>query len=48
MSNFYLFLTGVVCGLYIDQNYKVPNVIVLVDKVKEYLNSIEKDSKKNK
>lgn len=46
MSNFNLFLVGVACGVYLDQNYDVPNISVIVNKIEKYMKSIEKDSKK--
>jgi hypothetical protein len=42
MNQFLLLFSGIIIGLYIDQNYKVPNVSNYVKKIKETLKTHEK------
>ena len=42
MNTLFSFCAGIVSGLYIAQNYNVPNVKVVSDKFLEYLKSLEK------
>ena len=44
MSNFFSFLGGTVLGLYIAQNYKVPDVKTTSTWIIKYLKSLEKES----
>ena len=47
MIHFTSFVLGTISGVYLAQNYDVPDVKVIGDKLIEYLNSIEKkDNKK--
>jgi len=47
MIHFTSFVLGTISGVYLAQNYEVPDVKVLGDKLINYLNSIEKkDNKK--
>ncbi len=48
MGRFFVFIIGTICGIYITQNYEVPNVKFMVDKTLHYIKDIEKDSRKNK
>jgi hypothetical protein len=43
MSKFICFILGNISGVYICQNYKVPNIKKLSDKIVEYINSLEKN-----
>ena len=47
MSNFFSFLGGTVFGLYIAQNYKIPDVKITSAWIIEYLKSLEKGSGNN-
>lgn len=40
---FYSFLMGVTTGIYLAQNYDIPDIKNLGDKAFEYLKSIEKN-----
>jgi hypothetical protein len=42
------FVLGTISGVYLAQNYDVPNVKVLGDKIITYLNSIEKKDDNDK
>ena len=42
MSYLSVFSIGVVFGVYLEQNYNLPPVSVLLEKGKDYLKSIEK------
>jgi hypothetical protein len=42
------FVLGTISGVYLAQNYDVPDVKNLGDKLIEYLNSIEKKNDKKK
>ena len=48
MIHFTSFLLGTISGVYLAQNYDVPDVKVIGDKLIEYLNSIEKKDDKKK
>ena len=43
MSNFLSFIGGTLFGAYIAQNYDIPDVKVIGNKIIDYLNSIEKN-----
>ena len=43
MNNFFVFICGNITGIYISQNYKIPNIKKMSDKVLDYINSLEKD-----
>lgn len=43
MNNFFVFIIGNISGIYISQNYKIPNVKNLGDKILDYIKSLEKD-----
>ena len=43
MNTIFTFCAGIVSGLYIAQNYNVPNVKIASDKLLEYLKSLEKN-----
>ena len=47
MSNFFSFLGGTIFGLYIAQNYKVPDVKTTSTWIIEYLKSLEKGRENN-
>jgi len=42
MNHLLLLVSGIIIGVYIDQNYKVPNMNTYVKKIKETLKSHEK------
>jgi|TARA_B110000285_G_scaffold69531_1_gene79999 hypothetical protein len=42
MFNFQSFIVGTVSGIYIAQNYDIPNVKKLGDKVVDYIKNFEK------
>ena len=42
MSNLFSFLMGTCSGIYIAQNYEIPDIKVVTDKILDYLKSIEK------
>jgi hypothetical protein len=42
MNHLLVLFSGIIIGVYIDQNYKVPNVSSYVKKIKETLKSHEK------
>tara|TARA_B100000963_G_C22483714_1_gene605906 strand:+ start:441 stop:575 length:135 start_codon:yes stop_codon:yes gene_type:complete len=42
MIHFGSFILGTISGMYIAQNYDIPDVKSIGDKIVEYLNSIEK------
>ena len=42
MTRLISFVIGLAVGIYIDQNYKLPRLKVLIEKGKKYLDSIEK------
>ena len=42
------FVLGTISGVYLAQNYDLPDVKILGDKLVEYLNSIEKKNDKKK
>lgn len=42
MSYVTVFSAGVIFGVYLEQNYNLPPVSVVIEKGKEYLKSIEK------
>ena len=48
MSNFFSFLGGTVLGLYIAQNYKVPDVKTTSTWIIKYLKSLEKEEDNSK
>ncbi len=48
MIHFTSFLLGTISGVYLAQNYEVPDVKVISDKLIQYLNSIEKKDDKKK
>ena len=43
MNNIISFVVGTVSGMYIAQNYDVPNIKKLGGKVVEYIKSLEKN-----
>ena len=43
MIHFGSFILGTISGMYIAQNYNIPNVKVIGNKIIDYLNSIEKN-----
>ena len=43
MLNLPSFLVGTATGIYIAQNYKIPNIKNLSDKCLDYLKSLEKN-----
>ena len=43
MNNFLVFVLGNITGIYISQNYKIPNVKKITDKIVNYIESLEKD-----
>lgn len=43
MNNLFVFVLGNITGMYISQNYKIPNIKKISDKILKYLESIEKD-----
>lgn len=45
MTNFISFIMGTCFGLYLDQNYEIPDIKVVGDKILKYLNSLEKKDK---
>ena len=45
MSNLFYFSTGIVIGVYLDQKYDLPKVVDTIDKIKKYLETIEKNNK---
>tara|TARA_B100000123_G_C25611552_1_gene375976 strand:+ start:61 stop:210 length:150 start_codon:yes stop_codon:yes gene_type:complete len=49
MSNFISFLMGTCSGIYLAQNYKLPDIKVVSEKIIQYLQTLEKndDSKKD-
>ena len=47
MSNFISFLMGTCSGIYIAQNYKIPDIKLLSPKIVEYLQSLEKNDKED-
>ena len=42
MNHLLVLFSGIIIGVYIDQNYKVPNVSSYVKKIKETLKTHEK------
>ena len=48
MIHFTSFILGTISGVYFAQNYDVPDVKVIGDKLIKYLNSIEKKDDKKK
>lgn len=47
MSNFISFLMGTCSGIYLAQNYKIPDIKLLSSKIVEYLQSLEKNDKED-
>ena len=45
MSKFFFFTSGIILGVYLDQKYDLPKVTDTVDKLKKYLETIEKNNK---
>ena len=45
MSNFVSFIFGTCSGIYIAQNYDIPDIKIATDKILGYLNSLEKKNK---
>jgi hypothetical protein len=45
MTNFISFIMGTCFGLYLDQNYEIPDIKAVGDKILKYLNSLEKKEK---
>ena len=45
MSNFFFLTSGLILGVYLDQKYDLPKVTDTVDKLKKYLETIEKNNK---
>ena len=43
MSNIFIFTSGIILGVYIDQKYDLPKVSTMIDQGVEYLKSIEKN-----
>ena len=49
MIHFTSYILGTITGVYLAQNYDLPDVKIIGDKLIKYLNSIEKkDDNKNK
>ena len=42
MSNFLSFIAGAWSGIYLAQNYDIPDIKIVGDKIIEYLKSLEK------
>ena len=47
MSNFISFLMGTCSGIYLAQNYKIPDIKIVGSKIVEYLQSLEKNDKED-
>lgn len=45
MSQTFTFIGGLVIGVYIDQNYKLPKIDIIFKKSLEYLKALEKNDK---
>ena len=45
MSNLFSFIMGTCSGVYLAQNYDIPDIKILTDKILNYLKSIEKKEK---
>lgn len=48
MTNFISFIMGTCFGLYLDQNYDIPDIKIVGDKIMDYLKSLEKKDKESK
>ena len=42
MSHTFTFFSGIVIGVYLDQNYKLPKIDAILKKSLEYLKALEK------
>jgi hypothetical protein len=42
MSHTFSFFSGILIGIYLDQNYKLPKIDIIVKKSMEYLKALEK------
>lgn len=45
MSNFMSFILGTCSGIYVAQNYDIPDIKIAADKIIGYLKSLEKKDK---
>ena len=45
MIKFYSFIVGMASGVYMAQNYDIPDIKLLGDKVVDYIKSLEKNNK---
>ena len=45
MSNLVSFLMGTCSGVYLAQNYDIPDIKIVADKILNYLKSLEKKEK---
>ena len=43
MSKMLTFIAGFIAGVYIDQLYKLPRLSIIINKSKEYIESLEKN-----
>ena len=43
MNNLFVFVLGNITGMYISQNYNIPNIKKMTDKFIKYIESLEKD-----
>lgn len=47
MNHIIIFVSGLITGIYIDQNYKVPSLQHYIKKFQQQLKSHEKNEKNN-
>jgi len=45
MSNFISFVMGTCSGIFLAQNYDIPDIKIVTDKIVDYLKSLEKNNK---
>ena len=45
MTQVFTFISGIMIGVYIDQNYKLPKIDIILTKSIEYLKGLEKNDK---
>jgi len=45
MSNFISFVMGTCSGIFLAQNYDIPDIKIVTDKIVDYLKSLEKKDK---
>lgn len=43
MNNLFVFVLGNITGMYISQNYNIPNIKKVTDNILKYIESLEKD-----